>query len=211
METWLKRGADEAIKGLGQLKKTGEISPFTAYRIREPGYMEALVPGLNKALKGMNLTVLGTRGTDYVLEPASQIQMKLLCPHRVLLFECGHVLYGDKNEQPSYTRIIDKSELADEPSRSFVERELERIHEQLGQKIFSTDIDFNEIVIRKRTGKYTILERKGFMNKFKYVVLDPSDTNLQSLQTYVETRKKQYSLEEIKDFEKMRREQLRRR
>ena len=204
MEQWLReQRTPEAQKALLQLKDDGKITLFSSYRIREKNYMKSLVPKLNLLLKEVKFTVqdANTDKETYIVTPSSNKQAKLNCKHKALLTIYGGMIYGDEQISPRISDIIEICSIEDEETIYFVEQRVRSILKKSGQEYIDSSFEFNEIILKQRSGKYIVVKLKEFTNSFKHLAFHSGEQQNEDLFSFIENYSPSFALKYMKDME----------
>jgi hypothetical protein len=209
--SWLQRNGQH--QGLQWLKEDGQIRWRTAFRIREPLFMQSIVPLLNETLQSIGVTIhradVERGGYLYSAEPLRDVN--LFITHEVLVRDYCGFLTGESESVPTLEQLLGSSVInRDEISVQHLVREMNRYLGKL-VSIVQFDIEYNDLFAQDHsTGMYHQHPLWEFLNTYKAVAFKVGTINrdllVQALRRGKSMTKQEYNdlLREREEFGKRR-------
>ena len=207
ISAWLRRKGDfDTIK---MLKDIGEITWRTAHRIFEPQFVNSIIPEFNQSLKKIKIHIESADfdREGYIITYLDFTRIHFFCRHKDLVLDFGGLLFGEKLFVPfKVETVITKSKVLEETSKELIVDRIAEITRDSEIHIRNYDSNFNEITIfEKLSKKYLVANMTTIVEEFKEMALGLGDKTVENFVTYINRLStKRYTLEEIKDIERLR-------
>jgi hypothetical protein len=206
---WLRRRGDfETIK---MLKKNGRITWGTAHRIGEPQFVNSIIPDFNQSLKNINIRIEGADldKEGYIITYLDFARIRFFCKHKDFVLDFGGLLFGEELIVPFKAEtVIAKSRVLEETSKELIVDRIKEITRGAEAHIRNYDSKFDEITIYEDlSSKYLVASMTAIVEEFKELALGLGDKTVEDFVAYINKLSvKRYTLKEIEDIEKLRRE-----
>lgn len=200
LEDRAKKDPEKYRPALQQLREDGRITMFSAWRIGEPNYLEALIPDFNRVfIEKTRNKVLGEswfveeliqhRGT-YGYMVNIPFMGSVFCPHENFIQEYGEGIFiDDADIKYDEKKLIDISTIFGERAIGSLIHNVESIISS-SYLIYQFDEMMDEIIFalpvtRGNDYVYIIKKLRPFIEKFKYALLPTErDKVAESLKEY---------------------------
>lgn len=180
---WATReGLSEVIQ---LLKEDGEIRWRTIHRIREPVFVNGIIPDFNIHLKtiGITITAFDSERRGFVHHLVKRQRCRLLCDYGGFMLKYGGLVFAEPLRAPLDLRsILDMSKLYDRDALEEIGFLLGGLLKGQGIELYGHDSEYNEaLVIYREEGQFAVVNLEEIASKFHVSILTASAEGLDKI------------------------------